>query len=141
MASATNHRAAERSQDSAPGCPLVHAKPPSEPPQRPPSSRPIAEHPLCGPNRNPQLQQAPPKRDPTSSVSRASIKALRNPRNDTVNRAAANRFSIPKPRGPRLRLNRLLCASSDAQVLDKSGRWCNHITFDIKLFDDNPFDN
>jgi len=33
------------------------------------------------------------------------------PPNDTVNRAAANRFRFQKPRGPRLRLNRLLCLS------------------------------
>jgi len=50
---------------------------------------PIAGHPLCGPYREPQLQQTPAKRDPTSSVSRASIKALRNPRNDQHHRAAA----------------------------------------------------
>lgn len=65
----------------APDCPLGRAKQPAEPTQRPPSSRPSAEHPLCGPYRKPQLQRAPAKRDPTSSLSRASIKALRNPRN------------------------------------------------------------
>jgi len=100
MASATNHRAAARSQDSAPGCPLVHAKPTAEPTRRPPSSRPIAEHPLCGPYREPQLQRAPTKRDPTSSLSRASIKALRNPRNAHIHRAAVSELTIEKPHGP-----------------------------------------
>ncbi|MFN9184012.1 MAG: hypothetical protein ACK6DN_13100, partial [Planctomycetota bacterium] len=50
---------------------------------------PIAEHPLCGPYRKPQLQQAPTKRDPSSSASRASIKALMNPRNDRDEQIAA----------------------------------------------------
>ena len=81
FASATNHRAEAPFKGSAPGFPLDHAKPQAEPTQRPPSSRPIAEHPLCGPYREPQLQRAPTKREPTSRVSRASIKALRNPRN------------------------------------------------------------
>ena len=81
MGSATNHRAAARSQDLALGFPLVHAKPPAEPTRRSPSSRPIAGHPRCGPYREPQLQRAPTKRDPSSSASRASINALRNPRN------------------------------------------------------------
>ncbi|MFO0181048.1 MAG: hypothetical protein ACK517_04600, partial [bacterium] len=43
----------------------------------------------AAPNREAQLQKAPTKRDLTSCASRASIKALRNPRNDQHHRAAA----------------------------------------------------
>jgi hypothetical protein len=108
FASATNHRAAARSKDSAPGCPLVHAKPPAEPTRRSPSSRPSTEHPLCGPYREPQLQRAPAKRDPTSSASRASLKALRNPRNGTVHRTATKDIDIDIRSAPRLRVQRFV---------------------------------
>ena len=127
MASATNHRAAARSQDSAPGCPLVHAKPTAEPTRRPPSSRPIAEHPLCGPYREPQLQQAPTKRDPPSSLSRASIKASRNPRNDRRNRAAAETASFQDPRLRPLRFTAwfgVTCESTQSfRPVALLGRW------------------
>ena len=88
--SATIYRAEAPSQGSAPGCPLGHAKPPAEPTRRSPSSRPFAGHPRCGPYREPQLQQAPTKRDPSSSASRASINALRNPRNGSHQRVGAS---------------------------------------------------
>jgi hypothetical protein len=42
----------------------------------------------------------------SSKRSRAGL-----PNNDTVNRAAVKRVSISQPRGPRLRLNRLLCCA------------------------------
>ncbi len=78
------------------------------------------------PNRKPQLQQAPAKRDPTSSLSRASIKALRNPGNVGDHAVAAKNYDSNSRGRPATCVHRLVsrlsfCVAFEHSVRMRSG--------------------